>query len=316
MPLARLAPRPRHLLLALIIATLGTATAPGQAQSARLPSLGDASSDDLDVAQEKRLGEAIMRDLRKDPDYLEDAVLQAYLDGLLAPLLQAARDRNDIDADLARRYAWQGFLVRDRAVNAFALPGGYIGVYLGLISLTATPDELASVLAHELTHVTQRHIARSMGNASRQSMAAMAGMLLGVLAAAKANSVDGMQAAVVGAQAMAAQGQLNFSRDMEREADRIGLDLMGGAGYSARGMAGMFEKLDGASRLNDGGNYPYLRSHPLTSERITEARLRAEGAPAQSPEHLVLHALMQARARALADPGEQALRRQIGRAHV
>jgi beta-barrel assembly-enhancing protease len=294
------------LALSLLAAPVPTVLAQS---AARLPALGDSASDDVDILQERRLGDNIMRDLRKDPDFLEDLLLQEYLDDLLGPLLAAARERDAIDADLSRRFAWEGFLVRDRAVNAFALPGGYLGVYLGLMAITATRDELASVLAHELTHVTQRHIARSIGNSSRQSMATMAGLLLGMLAAAKAGSPDGLQAVVMGSQAIAAQGQLNFSRDMEREADRIGLDLMGAAGFGLGGMSAMFEKLDAASRLNDAGLYPYLRSHPLTSERITEARLRAEGLDRSPPAGQARHALMQARARALSDPSEAALRR-------
>jgi predicted Zn-dependent protease len=276
----------------------------------RLPSLGDATSDDLDLNQERRLGDNIMRDIRRDPDFLEDPLLSEYLDELFQPLLKAAGERGAIDNDIQRAFAWQSFLVRDRAVNAFALPGGYVGVYLGLVAMTATPDELASVLAHELTHVTQRHIARSITNSSQQGMATMAAMLLGVLAASRSRNVDGVQAVVVGSQAMMAQGQLNFSRDMEREADRIGLDLMGDAGFASGGMAAMFEKLDSASRLNDSGLYPYLRSHPLTSERISEARLRIGTVPARPAVSRVDHALMQARARVLMDSTEQSLRRQ------
>jgi len=323
--LSRASPRPPHRLhvpwlawaCALVIGTApsgalraqsANAAAPVPAQ--RLPAMGDAVSDDFDLNAERKLGDGIMRDIRRDPDFLDDPLLSEYLDSLFQPLLVAARHRGEIDNDIDHAFAWQTFLVRDKVVNAFALPGGYIGVYLGLVSMTATPDELASVLAHELTHVTQRHIARSTANASRQGMATMAAMILGVLAAGRSKSIDGVQAVVMGSQAAMAQGQLNFSRDMEREADRIGLDLMGEAGYASAGMAGMFEKLDGASRLNDNGQYPYLRSHPLTSERISEAKLRAgEHTTSRGPSR-VDHALMQARARVLMDATEPALRRQ------
>lgn len=313
-PLMRLT-TPRPAALAATALALSLLSWPARAPLAqptpasRLPALGDSVSDDMDLIQERRLGDRIMRDLRKDPDYLEDPLLQEYIESLFEPLLRSARGRDVMDAELDRKFAWQTFLVRDKAVNAFALPGGYIGVYLGLISMTATPDELASVLAHELTHVTQRHIARSMANSGRQTLATTAAMLLGVLAAARSRSTDALQAVVVGGQAIAAQGQLNFSRDMEREADRLGLELMGGAGFAASGMSAMFEKLDQSSRLNDGGQYPYLRSHPLTSERITEARLRAAGLPPPQGPGDVLHALMQARARVMADGGEVGLRR-------
>jgi predicted Zn-dependent protease len=280
------------------------------ATALRLPALGDATSDDLDIIHERRLGDSIMRDIRRDPDYLDDPLLSEYLDGLVQPLLKAARERGAIDNDIQRAFAWQSFLVRDRAVNAFALPGGYVGVYLGLVGMTAKPEELASVLAHEITHVTQRHIARSMTNSAHQGMATMAATILGLLAASHSRNIDTAQAVVVGSQAMMAQGQLNFSRDMEREADRIGLDLMGDAGFATGGMAAMFEKLDNASRLNDSGLYPYLRSHPLTSERISEARLRIGAAPVHAAVGRLQHLLMQARARVLMDNTDGSLRRQ------
>ena len=130
------------------------------------------------------------------------------------------------------------------------------------------------MLAHELTHVTQRHIARSVTTSQRQSLLALAGLILGVLAASKGNSPDAAQAAILGGQAAAVQGQLNFSRDMEREADRVGFAVLREAGFAPVGMARMFEKLDYANRLNDNGAYPYLRSHPLTTERIAEAQSR------------------------------------------
>ena len=277
----------------------------------RLPTLGDAASEDFDLLTERRLGERIMRDIRRDPDLLDDPLLQEYLEALWQPLLATARASGHINTDLQNAYAWQAFLVRDRAVNAFALPGGYVGVYLGLISLTASRDELASVLAHELTHVTQRHIARSITNSERQGMATMAAMILGLLAASRAGSADAAQAVLLGSQAAMVQGQLNFTREMEREADRIGFELLGGAGFAGAGMSAMFERLESSSRLNDNNQYPYLRSHPLTIERISEARLRLrEGGAAPATAEPSQHALMQARARVLMDRSEQGLRRQ------
>jgi len=267
----------------------------------RLPSLGESASDDVTVATEKRLGEQIMREVRRDPAYLDDPVLQEYLLSIWQPLVAAARQQGDITADIEANFAWEAFLVRDRSVNAFALPGGFVGVHLALIALTGAADELASVLAHELTHVTQRHIARSVTASSRQSLLALAGMIVGLIAASRANSPDAAQAAIMGSQAAAIQGQLNFSRDMEREADRIGMSVLGQAGFAPSGMARMFERLDHANRLVDSGSYPYLRSHPLTTERVAEARARQSTAAAGKlvrPEH----PLMQARSRVLMDP--------------
>ena len=299
-----------HRLPPLLLA-LALAAAPLQAPQAqvRLPSLGDAGTEEFSVGTERRVGEQIMREVRRDLAYLDEPVLLEYVQSLWNPLLAAARQRGDIEPDATTQFSFEIFLVADRSVNAFALPGGFVGVHLGLIALTASSDELASVLAHELTHVTQRHIARRIGDTQRTSMASMAAMILGILVAARANNPDMANAAIVGSQAATIQGQLNFSRDMEREADRMGYGLLGDAGFAPIGMAQMFEKLDNANRINDSGNYPYLRSHPLTVERMSEARSRAlfnanaRGAPP------LRHALMQQRARVLMDTDPQTLRR-------
>ncbi|HSW26319.1 MAG TPA: M48 family metalloprotease, partial [Burkholderiaceae bacterium] len=275
----------------------------------RLPSLGESASDEVTVAAEKRVGDQIMREIRRDPDYLDDPVLLEYLQSIWQPLVEAARQRGDITPDIIAAFAFEAFLVRDRSVNAFAMPGGYVGVHLGLINITASADELASVLAHELTHVTQRHIARGVTTNQRQSLLALAGLILGVLAASKGNSPDAAQAAILGGQAAAVQGQLNFSRDMEREADRVGFSVLREAGFSPAGMARMFEKLDYANRLNDSGAYPYLRSHPLTTERIAEAQSRLGTGPFALTSTRPDHPLMQARSRVLMDPTVQARRR-------
>jgi predicted Zn-dependent protease len=295
----------RRLCTALLALAIGIA--PPAWPQVRLPSLGESASDEVTVAAEKRLGEQIMRDIRRDPDYLDDPVLLEYLQSIWQPLVVAARQRGDIAPDIDAAFAWEAFLVRDRNVNAFALPGGYVGVHLALIGLTGSADELASVLAHELSHVTQRHIARSITVSQRQGLLALAGLIVGILAASRSNNADAAQAAIMGSQAAAAQGQLNFSRDMEREADRIGLSVLRQAGFAPSGMAHMFEKLDQANRLNDSGAYPYLRSHPLTTERVAEAQARqgAVTAVTARPEH----ALMQARARVLMDPAVQSRRR-------
>jgi predicted Zn-dependent protease len=284
----------------------------GDNANVRLPSLGESAGDDFSVGSERRLGDQIMAEVRRDPAYLDDPLLLEHVQSMWQQLLQAARARGNISPELDGAFAWEAFLVRDRAVNAFALPGGYVGVHLGMIAATPTRDELASVLAHELSHVSQRHIARSVASASRQSLVGMAALLLGVLAASRAgnSSGDATQAVIVGSQAAMVQGQLNFSRDMEREADRIGFGVFRAAGFAPQGMAAMFERLENANRLTDSGAYPYLRSHPLTVDRIGEARARIEAEPraALSPGGAD-HVLMQARARVLMDLTVQPLRR-------
>ncbi|MFZ3141657.1 M48 family metalloprotease [Polaromonas sp.] len=282
-----------------------------------LPSLGDSS--ELSPAAERRIGDRIAASIYRDPDYVDDPVLVDYLQGIWQPLMTAARARGELPAELDERFAWELFLIRDRSINAFALPGGYFGVHLGLIGSVGSADELAAVLAHEMSHVTQRHISRLMTQQSRQAPWMIAAMVLGALAASK-NSNAGA-AAMVGGQALAVQGQLNFSRDMEREADRVGFGVMRDAGYASQGVTGMFEKLQQANRLNDNGSFPYLRSHPLTTERIAEAQARvqlASAAARPSPEKLAaqsrmqqLHAMMAARARILAVPGVDALRTMV-----
>ena len=288
---------------AMLAALLVCQTVPALAQ---LPTLGDGS--DMASAAERRLGDRIARELYRDPDYIDDPVLVEYVQNIWQPLMTAARARGELSPELEERFAWEILLGKDRSVNAFALPGGYMGVHLGLIGVVSSRDELASVLAHEMSHVTQRHISRLMTQQSRQTPWLIGAMILGALAASK--SPDAANALVVGGQAVAAQNQLNFSRDMEREADRVGYGVMTQAGYSGQGFVSMFEKLQNASRINDNGSFPYLRSHPLTTQRIADMQSRQHmDAAAAVPVPLAIdHAMLAARARVLSNPGADVLR--------
>ncbi|MES2186164.1 MAG: M48 family metalloprotease [Pseudomonadota bacterium] len=253
---------------------------PPRMATAQLPGLGDGS--EMSAGAERRLGDRIARQLYRDPDYFDDPVLVEYLQTIWDALLQGSRERGEMSPELDERFAWQLLMGRDKEVNAFALPGGYMGVYAGLIAITTSRDELASVLAHELSHITQRHISRLMTQQGRTTPLLLAALLLGMLAASKNPQAAG--AMMAGSTAVAAQLQLNFSRDMEREADRVGYGVLVQAGFDGRGFSSMFEKLQMASNLNDNGNYPYLRSHPLTSERIADMRSRVplEAVPLQA----------------------------------
>jgi predicted Zn-dependent protease len=281
-----------------------------QGNGNRLPNLGDGA--DVPLGVERRLGEGIAREIYRDPDYLDDPVLGDYVQSLWLTLLTSARKRGELTPELEQQFAWEVALIRDRSINAFALPGGYLGVHLGLISAVSSGDELASVLAHELSHVTQRHIARMISQQGKQGPMVMGAMILGMLAAsrtANASSMSAANAVMVGGQAAAMQSQLNFSRDMEREADRIGYGVMTEAGFEPQGFVTMFEKLQQAARLNDNGSFPYLRSHPMTTERIADAQARQQLLPARgvvptSPTH----AMMAARAQVLTNPGVDVLR--------
>jgi predicted Zn-dependent protease len=295
--------RVQPLVAIVLAASLLSGQVPSQAQ---LPTLGDGS--EMTTSAERKLGERIAREIYRDPDYIDDPVLSEYVQGIWQVLLAAARTRGELTAELDERFAWEVMLGRDRSINAFALPGGYLGVHLGLVGVVTSRDELASVLAHELSHVTQRHIARLTSQQSRQTPWLLGAMILGALAASK--SPDAANAMIAGGQALAIQNQLNFSRDMEREADRIGYGVMTQGGFAPQGFVTMFDKLQNASRLNDNNAFPYLRSHPLTTERIADMQARqsleGKGGPAQV--QTMEHAMVGARARVLSNPGVDVLR--------
>ena len=308
----------KHKLAIAVLLLLGLASPsltlgqPTKAASAKAtPLLGVGEDGDLSLGAERRMGDAVAKQIYRDPDYLDDPLLNEYIDSIWQALLKTARAKGELSPEMDERFAWRVMLARDRTVNAFALPGGYFGLHLGLIGLVANRDELASVLAHELTHVTQRHISRAITQQGRQTPVMIAAMILGAVAARK--SPDGVNAVIAGSQAVVIQGQLNFSRDMEREADRLGLGLMQPAGFEPQGFVGMFEKLQQSTRLSDSGNFPYLRSHPMTTERMGDMQQRlliqqhmAKFAPQSEPS--LQHVMMGARARVLADPGVDVLR--------
>lgn len=278
---------------------------PVWSQRNALPAMGEGEG--ISLAAERQLGDRIARELYRDPDYLEDPVLDEYVLKVWQPLVDAAAARGELSPELRERFAWRILLGKDRSVNAFALPGGYLGVHLGLIAVVSSRDELASVLAHELSHVTQRHIARSMEAQGRMTPWVIGSLILGALAASK--SPQSTQALIVGGQAAAMQAQLSYSRDMEREADRVGFGVLSDAGYDPRGFVTMFGKLQQAAGVNDNGAYPYLRSHPLTTERIADMQNRlplGTGAPGAVTD--MEQAMASARARVLSQSQVDSLR--------
>jgi predicted Zn-dependent protease len=284
-------------LLAASLAVLPLAFA--QNSPAQLPDLGDASGSELSLQTERKIGESIVRDIRfREPSYLDDPEVAEYLNGLGARLSSAGR---------AARQDFEFFAIRDASINAFALPGGFVGVHTGLISASDNESELASVLAHEMAHVTQHHIARQIGIEKQMQLPMMIAMAAAILLAR--SRPDLATGATVAAQGGAIQTQLSFSRDFEREADRIGFQTLTGAGFDVRAMGTFFEKLQRYTRILDGGSVPgYLRSHPVTSERITDAQNRAESMPyRQRADPLEFH-LVRAKVRAEAADAHDAVK--------
>lgn len=250
----------RAALLSLLVCL---ACVPSSAQN--LPDLGDVSQAVFSPALERRVGESIMQQIRADSSYLDDPIVAEYLNRLGSRLTAASPDP---------RQAFEFFAMLEPSVNAFALPGGFIGVHTGLVLTAQTESELASVLAHEVAHVTQRHIARMVAGQERTGMATLAAMALGLLAA-RANS-NLAQAVIVGSQAAAIQSQINYTRDHEREADRIGVQILQQAGLDARAMPVFMERLQRAMRLYETNVPAYLQTHPVTTERIADLQNRTE----------------------------------------
>ena len=257
-----------------------------------LPDLGDASSASLSEQQERTIGNRIMREVRVDPAYLDDPEIADYVSSVGARLLAAADGpRRDIDY----------FVVQDDTINAFALVGGHIGVNSALILLTQNESELAGVMAHETAHVLQKHQARMIHGASRTQWTSLAALALAVLAARGSGAQAGQvtEAAVAAASALSIQNQIDYTRDHEREADRVGLTLLDRAGFDPRAMATFFERLLRSNRLNELKGAPsYLRTHPLTTERIADMQGRLQDMPAKMVPDSFEYRLARARLRA------------------
>lgn len=291
----------RAFILVVLLSVGSVVITPPHLHAQPLPSLGDVARTELTPLMERRLGEQIMRDVRRDRSYLDDAPVVEYLNDFGAMLVSAHPDARG-----EANFSYFFFPVRDRMLNAFALPGGFIGVHTGLVLASASESELGSVLAHEIGHVAQRHIARMLGNQRQDSLISLASILASIIVAG--SSPDAAQALALGGQGVAIQRQLNFSRDAEREADRIGLQIMRSAGLDTSGMVSFFGRVQNATRSYSDGAPVYLRTHPLTTERIADIRARTSDERyrqrADSPDfHLI-----QARVRVLQDPSPQGLR--------
>jgi predicted Zn-dependent protease len=256
-----------------------------------LPELGDTSGSLISPSVERKIGEQAMREIRlREPSFLDDPELTEYVNEVGGRIVSASQEAQQ---------DFEFFLVRDSTINAFAMPGGFVGVHTGLLFAAQTESELAGVLAHEVAHVTQHHLARMLGKQEQMSIPTLAAVVLGLLAAR--SRPDLAQAAIAGASAANIQSQLNYSRDFEREADRIGFQYLQNAGFDVSGMGTFFERMQKATRLYENNAPAYLRTHPLTGERIADMQNRDESAVyKQSPDSVEFHL---ARAKLLAEQG-------------
>ena len=262
-----------------------------------LPDLGESAQSVFTPQQERALGNNIMAEIRAYKDFDDDPEVVDYLNSLGNRLVSNSTDRGR---------TFEFFLMRDNTLNAFALPGAFVGVHTGLLLAAESESELASVLAHEIGHVTQRHIARQIAGQERSGWATLAALALAILVAR--SNAQAAQAAVVGAQAASIQSQLDYTREYEREADRTGVELLSKAGFDARGAVSFFERLQRNNRVYETNAPQYLRTHPLTSDRIADIQNRVTQLPVkQAPDSLDFQ-LVRAKLRALLHPTKDALR--------
>lgn len=276
------------LRYAVLAVALGVAVPLSAADD--LPDLGEASRAELSPQMEHRLGQSIMNDIRmREPSYVDDQEINDYLNALGNRLVEACANPSG---------TFHFFAIRDDTVNAFAMFGGYIGMNTGTIQIAQSESELASVLAHEIGHVTQNHLARQLAKEKQNTIPSMIAMAVGILAAR--SNTNAAMATVASAQAGVVQAQLAYSRDFEREADRAGYQTLQKAGFDVRSMGEFFERLQKASRLYENNAPVYLRSHPLTVERLSDMQNRAQVAPYRqvlsNPDFYLIRAKLRAQA--------------------
>jgi len=262
------------------------------AQEQQLPEMGTAGGSALSLEDEYRLGRMVMRGLRESGQLVDDPEIGEYLQSVGLRLSSLAQDGNR---------TFNFFLVRDPAINAFALPGGFIGIHSGLLMETANESELAGVLAHEIAHVTQRHIARRLESQSRTNLVSAAAMLAAILLGSVAGGNASM-GAVSAVQGLTAQQQINFTRENEYEADRVGIGTLASAGFDPNGMPAFFDTMGRRTQLGPNGLPELLRTHPVTSARIAESKGRASQYPPVQVGESLSYSLMKERVRVLTTP--------------
>ena len=284
---------PLAALLALLTFGLGSGPLGAQTTQDSLPEMGTAAQETLSIEDENRLGRMVMREVRESGAVLEDPEVGEYVQSLGLKLASHAQDGG-------RRFSF--FVIRDNAINAFALPGGFVGIHSGLLLETRNESELAGVLAHEVAHVTQRHIARGIEAQGRANLLSTAAVLAAILMGAGGGSSDATMGAITAAQNMAVQSRINFTRENEHEADRIGIGVLASAGFDPNGMPSFFDTMFRRTQLGPDRIPELLRTHPVTSSRIAESKDRAlQHAPVDVEDSLG-YAITKERVRVLTAP--------------
>ena len=251
-----------------------------------LPDIGD-NAGSVSPAEEYRTGEAVIRNIRHAGGILDDLLIQGYLNELGFRLVASSESQ----------MPFHFFLIKDHAINAFALPGGFIGINAGLILATKSESELAGVMAHEVAHVTQRHFARRYEQGS-SNIPVIAAIIAAIVLGSQDNQVG--QAALASVAAGAAQKQINFTRTNEKEADRIGIQLLIDAEFNPHGMASFFDTMDKQARLYGDSIPEFLRTHPVNPARITDAKHRAKRYPNVLTKSSITYYLLRTRLEVLA----------------
>ena len=272
---------PLLLLSLLSLALSGIARA---SQQIALPEIGQSGGAIVTPEEERRTGEAVMRSIRRAGGILDDPLVNDYLNHLSYRLVSNSDTQHP---------QFEFFMINDRVINAFALPGGYIGVNYGLLLATNSESELASVLAHEIAHVTQRHHARAYEFSEGSNIPVLAAMIAAMILGSQGSQVG--QAALTAISAGSIQSQINFTRANEKEADYIGIQLLADSGFDPISMAAFFQKLDKESRLYGPQAPEFLRTHPVNESRIADATNRAEQMRRASSPNPKNYYLMRAR---------------------
>ncbi len=267
-------------------------------ENLQLPDMGDSTGTLISPAQEKALGQSFFRSIRSQLTISYDADIQNYIQDIGRRLVT--------NSDNPYQYFYF-FVVLSDDINAFAGPGGFIGINSGLILNSESESELASVMAHEIAHVTQRHIYRAYEAATRLSLPAAAAMIAAIVVATQAPDVG--IGAISAVQAGSVQMQIDFTRDNEQEADRIGLKTLAKSQFDPRSMPKFFERLQQASRYYGQGAPEFLRTHPITTSRISDTRGRAETYPYRQVPDSQYYRLIKAKLRTLSNtPADDLIR--------